>query len=468
MGPQEVILSACGSEVTATSVTGRAAAAPAVQVHDLLSSAHLASFKTSTSALHSLSYVQSSGGSGGSILAVQEGKALVNVWAWQKDQLHLKLHLPEKLSCFSVSPNGHWAAGGSPTGQLASGLLLASYTAHYRAVTSLTFTADSNILLSASLDASVHVYVVSRVVDEEDSGVVGKPYGTLSDHTLGIRAVAVGRTAGSSGGRCWTASDDGTVKMWSLYPPFDLLATFSLPPSVTPTSLAVDPSERFFYVGTTQGDIYYVPLFKRREEMGGRLGDVEAVGGEGQGGAPIKAEGSVVSVKSPVTCLALSLSTSHLLIGTRAGEIHIHSLPSHQHLRTIASHSGPITHLSALLRPSDLIGGPFKSDAWPVMEVKPLERMRVGKAARDVQEVTMLLRPRVSPVALDSLRSRQAAPLSVVSAARTDTGDRLAELEAENRRLRAGLDKALQINEKMWSGIVDMKLVDAPAANGSQ
>jgi pre-rRNA-processing protein IPI3 len=275
--------------------------------------------------------------------------------------------------------------------------------------------------------------------------------------------------------------------MWSLYPPFDLLATFSLPPSVTPSSLVVDPSERFFYVGTTQGDIYHVPLFKRREEMGGRLGEVEAVGGEGQGGAPIKAEGSVVSVKwvhrrafiieridvclrsrSPVTCLALSLSTSHLLIGTRSGEIHIHSLPSHQHLRTIASHSGPITHLSALLRPSDLIGGPFKSDAWPVMEVKPLERMRVGKAARDVQEVTMLLRPRVSPVALDSLRSQKATLLSVVPAADTDTGDRLAELEAENKRLRAGLDKALQINEKMWSGIVYMKFVDAPAANGSQ
>jgi pre-rRNA-processing protein IPI3 len=94
--------------------------------------------------------------------------------------------------------------------------------------------------------------------------------------------------------------------------------------------------------------------------------------------------------------------------------------------------------------------------------------MRVGKAARDVQEVTMLLRPRVSPVALDSLRSQKATLLSVVPAANTDTGDRLAELEAENKRLRAGLDKALQINEKMWSGIVDMKFVDAPAANGSQ
>jgi hypothetical protein len=35
-----------------------------------------------------------------------------------QDQMHLKLHLPEKLSCFAVSPNGCWAAGGSPNGQI--------------------------------------------------------------------------------------------------------------------------------------------------------------------------------------------------------------------------------------------------------------------------------------------------------------------------------------------------------------
>ena len=32
--------------------------------------------------------------------------------------MHLKLHLPEKLSCFAVSPNSAWAAGGSPNGQV--------------------------------------------------------------------------------------------------------------------------------------------------------------------------------------------------------------------------------------------------------------------------------------------------------------------------------------------------------------
>lgn len=132
--------------------------------------------------------------------------------------MHLKLHLAEKLSCFTVSPNGLWAVGGSPGGQvylweLSSGLLFASFTAHYRSVTSLTFTADSHVLLSASLDSSVHVYLISRLVGEDDAGSIGKPYGTLKDHTLGIRAVAVGKTAGAHGGRCWTASEDGTVKV---------------------------------------------------------------------------------------------------------------------------------------------------------------------------------------------------------------------------------------------------------------
>lgn len=132
--------------------------------------------------------------------------------------MHMKLHLPEKLSCFAVSPNGCWAVGGSPSGQIylweiSSGLLLSSFTGHYRTVTSLTFTNDSLVLLSASLDSSVHVYLISRLVAEDDSGPVGKPYGTLKDHTLGIRALVAGKTAGAHGGGCWTASDDGTVKV---------------------------------------------------------------------------------------------------------------------------------------------------------------------------------------------------------------------------------------------------------------
>lgn len=89
-------------------------------------------------------------------------------------------------------------------------------------------------------------------------------------------------------------------QIWSLHPPFDLLTTFSLPQSVVPTTLAVDPTERFFYIGTSTGDIYHVPLFRHRAMLGassGVGGSIEAIGGGGQGSASIKTSPSVISTK---------------------------------------------------------------------------------------------------------------------------------------------------------------------------
>jgi pre-rRNA-processing protein IPI3 len=81
--------------------------------------------------------------------------------------------------------------------------------------------------------------------------------------------------------------------MWSLQPPFDLLATFTLPPGTVPTALAVDPTERFAYAASTQGDVYHIPLFKRK----GELGQVEAIGGDGPGAAGTKLGLACVSVE---------------------------------------------------------------------------------------------------------------------------------------------------------------------------
>jgi pre-rRNA-processing protein IPI3 len=140
--PQELILSGCSAEATSSSNLGRAYV-PSIQIHDLLSNATVHAFKTSTSAPNALAHVGTQNGTGGGIFAVQEGKAIVNVWAWQKvpstrlfygriadnqDQMHLKLHLPEKLSCFAVSPNSAWAAGGSPNGQV----YLWEVSSHYK------------------------------------------------------------------------------------------------------------------------------------------------------------------------------------------------------------------------------------------------------------------------------------------------------------------------------------------------
>ena len=128
MVPQEIILSTCST--ASASSSSKASSTPAIQLHDLATYAHVHSFKSASNARNCLAYSGSSDGVGGTVWSVQEGKAIASVWAWQKvhtpcrraadlqDQQHLKLHLPERLACLTMSPNRVWVAGGSPTGQI--------------------------------------------------------------------------------------------------------------------------------------------------------------------------------------------------------------------------------------------------------------------------------------------------------------------------------------------------------------
>lgn len=76
---QELILSACSA-----SSSTKNTATPAIQLHDLDTYAHVHSFKSSSSSRNCLSYAPSSGGVGGTVWSVQDGKAIAGIWAWQK------------------------------------------------------------------------------------------------------------------------------------------------------------------------------------------------------------------------------------------------------------------------------------------------------------------------------------------------------------------------------------------------
>jgi pre-rRNA-processing protein IPI3 len=93
------------------------------------------------------------------------------------------------------------------------------------------------------------------------------------------------------------------------------------------------------------------------------------------------------------------------------------------------------------------------------MEIKPLERVRAGRIAREVQDCTLVLGQKGSS-RLDKLRPAHttivAAPAAGLAA--ETSSDRVAELEAENKKLKANLERAVKINEKMWKGIVDERL----------
>jgi pre-rRNA-processing protein IPI3 len=99
----------------------------------------------------------------------------------------------------------------------------------------------------------------------------------------------------------------------------------------------------------------------------------------------------------------------------------------------------------------------------PVMEIKALERMRQGRVAREVQDCTLVLGQRGSS-RLDELRpiatTRTTTSTSIGAAVDGTSSERLAELEAENKKLKANLERAIKINEKMWNGVVDLKLAD--------
>jgi pre-rRNA-processing protein IPI3 len=94
------------------------------------------------------------------------------------------------------------------------------------------------------------------------------------------------------------------------------------------------------------------------------------------------------------------------------------------------------------------------------MEIKALERMRAGRVPREVQECTLVLGQKGSS-RLESLRpiSRNIASPQISGVGESNS-ERLAELEAENKKLKANLERAVKINEKMWNGIVDIKLAD--------
>lgn len=105
----------------------------------------------------------------------------------------------------------------------------------------------------------------------------------------------------------------------------------------------------------------------------------------------------------PVTTMAISLTSSLLLVGTSGGLVHSYDITSHQLLRTISTHKGlSISHLATMLKPPDLVGHVSLSlsanntadsrDTIPARTVAAFQRMRDPKQ-REAHEVSMFLPP---------------------------------------------------------------------------
>ncbi|CBQ67712.1 related to WD-repeat protein crb3 [Sporisorium reilianum SRZ2] len=385
------------------------------------STSALFTFKgVSDPAFHSVSAISTSpnpaiSGTGGLVFQLENNKATLNVFSWQRDHPLQRIILPSKLSCIACSPNGELVAGGSFDGriflwQIATGDLLASFDAHYRSVTVLKWTSDGAGLVTGSEDARILVWSLAGLLaphDQTSSSITSSehnptPYCTLADHNLAITDLHISSGRFPHQLTILSSSSDATVKLWDLRTR-SLLSTFVFEQPIHRVTL--DCTERFFFAATspTSSDnlVYRIDLFRKRdassrmvetqqastgtqfdfvsEELRG-ASSIEAYGfGSGAGptteripsandatGRAAAIGSSIISIREPISSICLSTNSTTLLVGSLAGNLFVIDVSNSQILRTVSllgnakasaiTGKNAVTNLAVLPKPRDLLG----------------------------------------------------------------------------------------------------------------
>ncbi|KAG8987017.1 Pre-rRNA-processing protein ipi3 [Tulasnella sp. JGI-2019a] len=464
-----------------------------ITLHDIQTGTQLACFKQTSSAPHCIGVVQGGAGLGGLILSVQSDKPILNIYSFQKEQLHMRIVLPEKLSCMASDIFGRYFAGGTSTGriylwEIASGILFNSFEAHYRQTNVLRFTTDGAALISGSEDSGVSVWAMSHLLDNDKHHEMPTPYCSLPDHTLPITDIACGVGPFPSC-RVLTSSLDNSCKLWDTSTK-TLLSTFLFP---RPISIVVlDPAERMLFAASSDGFIHQVNLLtERKDHMGRNTSVMEAVSGlspsdvtrmdDNEQGSNLK---RLITVGQEILSMTLSMTGSILLIGTVTGHVHLYDVASHQLLKTVNTHqSFRATHLSTFIKPLDLVGhitlgSTSHLDAMPVRPITSFHRIR-DAAARTAHGVPIMLpisndnvsiQPgKLPPYDLEADHRYFFAQSSSAGASGQSLQIRVVELEAEVENLRRNLSKAKGLNDSMWESVVNtvLKSDAAPLVNGN-
>ncbi|BGP19953.1 hypothetical protein JCM10213_006730 [Rhodosporidiobolus nylandii] len=458
--------------------------------------------------------VEGSRGQGGVLLGLggKDGRAGMNVWNFTRETTQHRLIPPVRMCVMATSRDGQYLAGGTPDGrvfvwEVASGNLIITVDAHYRAVSVLEFSDDGAALVSGSEDATVSVWSIGRLLNSTPINPP-TPFATLSDHTLPITDVCVGIGAFPKC-RVMTASMDSTVKVWdiSTSPPA-LLSTFSFPTPIN--HIAWDTLERFFFAAgplpsasssaagsasapsdTAAGSrVLRVNLYSKKKDEFGFDAGVEQVGGLGRGEVERVGEkfgeGECYEIPDTITALHLSRHSPTLLLGTSTTQVHVLSLPSLLPSRIISAppsstSPGPLTFLTTLLRPPELGSSAAAAGGAPQIAERSImpngmgrtvlgahERERGGKQGRCVEmrigaagsalDLDALISPAtgLSSVAAPAVQAGGAAPGGAAQAEALERErKRASELEREVEVLKRQLGRATQVNEGMWRKVVE-------------
>ncbi|EST09927.1 WD40 repeat [Kalmanozyma brasiliensis GHG001] len=379
------------------------------------STSALSTFKgVSDPAPHSVSAIPTSpnpaiSGTGGLVFQLENNKATLNVFSWQRDHPLQRIILPSKLSCIASSPNGELVAGGSYDGriflwQIATGDLVASFDAHYRSVTVLKWTSDGAALVTGSEDARILVWSLAGLLaphDQTSSSITSSehnptPYCTLADHNLAITDLHISSGRFPHQTTILSSSTDASVKLWDLRTR-SLLSSFVFEQPIH--RVALDCTERFFLAATSPSSshnlVYRIDLFRKRDASSRLVETKTSTTGtqfdfvsEGlRGAASVEAHGfgssagptteristeaakagsSIIIIREPISSMCLSLNSTALLVGSLAGNLYVIDVSNSQILRTVSllgnakasaiTGKNAVTNLMVLPKPRDLLG----------------------------------------------------------------------------------------------------------------
>lgn len=226
-----------------------------------------------------------------------------------------------KISAMAVSGGGDLLAVGGEDGKLqvwhieSGECLMAVDDAHLQTITSLKFTTDSSLIVSASGDGTCKVWSWHQ-------GKGATPILTLSDARASINDIHVGFGMGRNC-RLLTASTDRMIRMYDLVDGL-LLAEVALPSPIT--TVTMTSVEGFIFAGCQDGGIYVIDLASDEQQ----LRESNAIS------YSTKCSMKLSAHTSPITAISLSLMEDTLVSADAKGTIILWSLASRQPIRRIS------------------------------------------------------------------------------------------------------------------------------------
>ncbi|CAI5740993.1 unnamed protein product [Hyaloperonospora brassicae] len=335
-------------------------------VVDAATGGHLTCLKNCRAALNGVHVVPRTD----HVVAVQEGKLVLNLYRWGTNMPVFKCHVAERMGPVTASSCGNFLFAGADSGKVyvwdvKTGELVTVFDAHYKRVSALALTAEDSHLITAGEDALVHVWRLLDLLDEPDvaasfqQGVT--PVVSFTDHVLPVTSLHVG--LGGVNARVYTSSLDRTCKIWSLRSA-QCLYSVSCPSYVNACS--VDPMEQRLFMGCGNGEIYVLDLHAAattvtaatarvvNASLGATTSVVKPTDASPWGPDALLPD-SFKGHESSVTTLSVHGSGAFLVSGDESGVVHVWDSLSRQSLRTIKPFKGKVTALVLLRRPRHLL-----------------------------------------------------------------------------------------------------------------